>query len=194
MESDRIMKSKLMRTDSNTTNFLCHHFGYYFCEELYGLYLKLTRDKKKDPLITEKDIEKINSIAKKAYKNTEFQQENKYLSIRELLADCFCNYVEQVYCFLEEDWFLLLSLHHNHAFLVEFAGVNGRCANIFQAVDYLKKKCRGKKIITICNEDYSYPLIKLLEKSRRIEIVYDVPRKRKNGEKIHEIQLFMKME
>ena len=174
MESDRIMKYEIKKTDGKTTNFLCHHFGYYYCETLYGLYLKLTRDKKSDPLISEIDLLKINEISEKAYKNADFQQENKCMSIRELLDSCRCNYSEQLYYLLKDDWFLLLSLHHNHVFLVEFAGVNSRCANIFEAVDYLKQKCRGKKIVTVCNEDYSYPLIKLLEKFGRVEIVYDV--------------------
>ena len=170
----------------NKKLYLYNHFGYITCEKIYILLLKLFRRRKKYPIITKTDFEKIKEIARQAFPES-LQQICEIDSEEDLLGYCHCYSKEQLYYVLTDEWYVIVAAHHNCFELVECADAKRRCNDIFRIINYVINNFKHKPIISDCRESTSLPLFLMLEKHNRIKILNDIVRER-NGETMHYIK------
>lgn len=170
----------------NKKLYLYNHFGYSSCEKIYSVLLKLCRNTKRFPIITENELNKIKEIAKDAFPK-EMQHICELESVSDLLDYCHCYRKEQIYYILTDEWYFVLVAHHNCYELVECADKNRKCNDVFKIVNYVIKNFTNKPIISTCRESTSLPLFLMFEKHKRISILNDIVGQR-DGETIHNIK------
>ena len=146
--------------------------------------MKHFRSTKKHPLITEEDISQIKKIEIQTYPD-EVERIEEMDSVGKMLFFCHALTLEQVYCVVTEQWFIVVVSHCNCYDILEFNSASGTCGNIFFVIDYILKNFKHKPFIADCRESTSYQLVSLYEKHGRIQILNDHVRVLKGENKHH---------
>ena len=111
-------------------------------------------------------LKKMKDIEAVAYPS--FMQSICDCDTLEELADyCECK-VSQLFCIINNNYYLLAANKKHSVEIVDFAST-GRCLEIFKIVSTLLKEFNGKKITMDCRESSSYPIVIKLLKRKKIK-------------------------
>ncbi len=137
----------------------------------YGCYLDR---KRKDPYrLTDADVPDMRRIEAEGYKDIGYLEYDECETLKDVVMVTYVSHPAQIYYIHRDDWFMLAIDRLFYVSVENLVAASGRISNPFVFARAMCDLFKGRRIRMCSRDKTSYPLLKALEKGKKIQICSD---------------------